>query len=324
MIAYILKRFIYLVPLLIGITLISFFIIHLAPGKPGAMQDFNPKVSLEVRERLAHLYGLDKPLYIQYFDWVKRIVVFDFGRSFVDDRKVQDKIFERLPITILIELLSLILILLVSIPIGVISAVRKDSIFDKVSTVIVFIGFAVPTFWLGLIMMLVFGVKLDLLPVSGIVSLQFDEFTLVEKIVDILKHLVMPVFILSFTSLAGMSRYMRGNMLEIIHQDYIRTARAKGLSERLVIYKHALKNALLPVVTILGLSIPGLIGGSVITETIFAIPGMGRLFFDSVMSRDYPTVMGLLVIGAVLTLLGNFIADISYSYVDPRIRLKER
>ncbi len=324
MIGYIFKRIVYLVPLLIGITLISFFIIHLAPGKPGPMQDFNPKVSLEVRERLARLSGFDKPLYIQYFDWVKKIARFDFGRSFVDDRLVSEKILERLPITLLIEFLSLVLILLISIPLGVISAVKKDSFFDKFTTVFVYIGFAMPTFWLGLILMLIFGVKLGILPISGIVSLQFEDLDLLGKIMDVLRHLILPVFILSFTSLAGMSRYMRGNMLEVIHQDYIRTARAKGLSERSVIYKHALKNALLPVVTILGLSIPALIGGSVITETIFAIPGMGRLFFESVMARDYSVVMGLLVIGAILTLIGNFIPDIPYSYVDPRIRLKNR
>lgn len=324
MISYIIKRIIYFIPLLIGITLISFFIIHLAPGKPASLQDFNPKISLEVRDRMMHLYGLDKPLYVQYFEWVKRIVKFDFGRSFVDNRLVKDKILERLPVTLLIEILSLIFILLISIPIGVMSAVWKDSIFDKISTIFVFIGFAVPTFWLGLILMLIFGVRLDWFPVSGIVSLQFDEFSIIEKIIDVARHIVLPVFILSFTSLAGMSRYMRGNMLEVIHQDYIRTARAKGLSEQTVIFKHALKNALLPVVTILGLSIPGLIGGSVITETIFAIPGLGRLGFESVMARDYPTIMAILVITAVLTLLGNFIADVSYSYVDPRIRVKNR
>src|SRR3989338_5601372 len=189
-------------------------------------------------------------------------------------------------------------------------------------TVFVFIGFAMPTFWLSLILMDLVGVRWGVLPISGIKSLEFDKFGLFEKIIDILKHLVLPVFVSSFGGLAGISRYMRSNMVHVLKQDYVRTARAKGLAEKDVIYKHGLRNALLPVVTILGLAIPGLIGGSVIFESIFGIPGMGRLFYDSVMARDYPVIMGILVIGAGLTLLGNLLADISYAAVDPRIKLE--
>ncbi len=232
-----------------------------------------------------------------------------------------DKILERLPITITINLLSLVLIIAVAVPIGVLSAVHQDSLFDKVMSVIVFIGFAVPTFWLALLMMIFFGIHLGWLPISGLRSLNYEYLSTWGQWTDLAKHLILPVFISAFGGLAGLSRYMRANMLEVIRQDYILTARAKGLSERQVIYKHALRNALLPAITILGLSIPGLIGGSVIFETIFAIPGMGQLFYMSVMARDYPTVMGILLIGAVLTLAGNLIADVSYAAADPRIRI---
>jgi peptide/nickel transport system permease protein len=245
----------------------------------------------------------------------------DFGRSFSQDgRLVIDKIKERLPVTIFINLTSLLLILAVAIPLGVLSATYRHSFFDKATTVFVFIGFAMPTFWLALLLMILFGVHLGWLPISGLKSLNYEYLPPAAQIWDRISHLILPIFISAFGGLAGMSRYMRSNMLEVIRQDYIITARAKGLSNRQVIFKHALRNALLPVITILGLSIPGLIGGSVIFETIFAIPGMGQLFYASVMARDYPTIMGMLVIGAILTLLGNLIADVSYALADPRIR----
>jgi peptide/nickel transport system permease protein len=251
------------------------------------------------------------------------IVKLDFGRSFIDDRPVINKILERLPVTLLINVLSLFFILLIAIPIGVKSAVGENSFFDKTSTVLVFVGFAVPGFWLALICMDLFSIKLGVLPISGLFSLDYEYFSAKEKIFDLLRHLVLPVFVSAFGSLAGMSRYARNSMLEILHQDYIRTAKAKGLPEKTVIYKHALKNALLPIVTILGLSVPGLIGGSVIFESVFSIPGMGRLFYEAVMARDYPLIMAELVIGAALTLAGNLLADIGYSYVDPRIRMEK-
>ncbi|MDI6790584.1 MAG: ABC transporter permease [Thermodesulfobacteriota bacterium] len=324
MATYILKRLFLMIPIFLGITVISFAVLHLAPGAPTEMQTMmQPKVSLEARARLNAIYGLDKPLHIQYFDWLKRLVRFDFGRSFSsDNRPVQEKIMERLPITLFVNILSLVLILVVAIPIGVLSAVHRYSLFDKATTLFVFVGFATPTFWLALLLMLVFGVYLDWLPISGLKSLNYEYLGLWGKVVDLGKHLILPVLLSAFGGLAGLSRYMRSNMLEVIRQDYILTARAKGLAERVVIYKHALRNALLPVVTVLGLSIPGLIGGSVIFESIFAIPGMGQLFYGAVMARDYPVVMGELVIGAVLTLIGNLVADISYALVDPRIRVR--
>jgi len=323
MLFYLLKRLLFMIPLFLGITLISFIVIHLAPGSPvDIYTEFNPKVSPEFQEKLKKLYGLDKPLYEQYWLWLKRLLKLDFGRSFSPDgRPVWEKIKERLPITITINLLSMFLIFIVAIPLGVIAAVKHGRLFDKITTVIVFIGYATPGFWLALLLMMLFGIKLGWLPLSGLKSLNYETLNPFSKFLDLTKHLILPVFVSAFGGLAGLSRFVRASMLEVIRQDYILTARAKGLPGKVVIYKHALKNALLPVITILGLSVPGLIGGSVIFESIFAIPGMGQLFYASVMSRDYPTIMGCLVIGAVLTLLGNLIADISYALVDPRIRV---
>jgi peptide/nickel transport system permease protein len=323
MLRYIAKRLIFMAPMLVGITIICFAVMHLAPGSPTDLQtQMNPRASAEAQERLRAMYDLDKPLYHQYWIWVKKLAVLDLGQSFsTDHRPVADKILERLPITILLNILSLILILAIAIPIGVLSAVHQNSLFDKLTSVFVFIGFAMPTFWLALLLMILFGVQLGWLPISGIRSLNYEYLPAGAAFWDLIKHLILPVMLSAFGGLAGLSRYMRSNMLEVIRQDYIMTARAKGLSERVVIYKHALRNALLPVITILGLSIPGLIGGSVIFETIFAIPGMGQLFYMSVMARDYPVVMGILFIGAVLTLLGNLIADVSYAVADPRIRV---
>ncbi len=320
---YLIKRVLFMIPLLLGITVICFFVMRLAPGSPTDLQtQMNPKASAEMKERLMSMYELDKPIHVQYWSWLKKLGRGDLGTSFSSDhRPVSDKILERLPITILINFLSLLIIIAVAVPIGVLSAVHQDSLFDKVTAVFVFIGFAVPTFWLALLLMIFFGISLGWLPISGLRSLNYEYLSAWGQLVDLAKHLILPVFISAFGGLAGLSRYMRANMLEVIRQDYILTARAKGLRERQVIYKHALRNALLPAITILGLSIPGLIGGSVIFETIFAIPGMGQLFYMSVMARDYPTVMGILLIGAILTLVGNLIADVSYALADPRIRI---
>jgi peptide/nickel transport system permease protein len=327
MLLYILRRIVLSIPLLIGITLISFLVIHLAPGEPtGIHTDLNPRVTAASKAQLRHLYGLDEPLPIQYLKWAWRSARLDFGRSFSPDgRKVTEKIGERIPVTLFLSLLEMLVIVAIALPIGILSATRQYSFFDKATTIFVFIGFAIPTFWLALLCMNLFGVHLGWLPLSGLKSMDYSSLSWGGKLLDRIRHLLLPVLVGSFGGLAGFSRYMRSTMLEVIRQDYIRTARAKGLPERMVIYHHALRNALLPVVTILGLSVPGLIGGGVIFETIFAIPGMGQLFYGSVMARDYPVIMGILVIGAVLTLLGNLLADICYALVDPRIRLsKER
>jgi peptide/nickel transport system permease protein len=324
MLRYLLKRLLVLIPTFIGITLVCFAVIHLAPGEPTALQsELNPDISKQAIERMKTHYGLDKPVYVQYALWMKNLARLDFGRSISsDERPVWEKIKERLPITIYINIAALLLEFLLAIPLGILSAVRRGSLYDRAVTVIVFIGFSIPGFWLALICMDFFGVRLGWLPISGVISPDFTQLGITGKIWDVTKHLMLPVFISAFGSLAGLSRYMRASMLEIVKQDYILTARAKGLSEFAVIYRHAMRNAMLPVITILGLSVPGLIGGSVIFESIFAIPGLGQLFYQAIMMRDYNMIMGSLTIGAVLTLLGNLVADIAYSVADPRIRVK--
>ncbi len=322
MTAYILRRLLGFLPVLFLITVISFGIMHLAPGKPtDAGMQFNPKVSLEARQRMEKLYGLDQPLYRQYVNWLSRLARLEFGRSFIDDRPVMEKVIERLPVTLAINISSLLLILLITIPLGVMAAVRPGGLFDRLTTFLVFIGYSMPSFWLALLCIAFFGVTLRWLPVSGLHALEVESFGWFRYWLDAAWHLVLPVGIAAFVSLAGMSRYMRTNMVEVLRQDYIRTARAKGVPERRVLFHHGLRNALLPVITILGLSLPDLIGGSVIAETIFSIPGMGRLFYEAVMARDYSVVMALVTIGAVLTMLGNFLADVAYAYADPRIRV---
>ncbi len=322
MLRYVARRLLFMIPLIVGITLISFIVVRLAPGGPVEMAtDLSPKVTAEARERLRAYYGLDRPLHVQYLSWLGRVATLDFGTSFSPDgRPVIDKIAERVPVTLGINLLSLGFIFAVAVPIGVYSAARQGSRFDRTSTVILFAGYAVPPFWLALLLMILFGVHLGWLPISGLVSLEYESLNLAGKLWDRTRHLILPIFVSAFTGAAGLSRYMRSNMLEVIRQDYIATARAKGLSERTVMFRHAMRNALLPFVTILGLSVPGLIGGSVIFEQIFAIPGLGRLFYQAVMSRDYPLIMGELVIGALLTLVGNLLADVGYALADPRIR----
>ncbi|HXZ24947.1 MAG TPA: ABC transporter permease [Nitrospiria bacterium] len=305
---------------LLGITVLTFGIMHLAPGEPTVVQsEMNPKVSAQAREQLRKLYGLDQPLWKQYNNWLVRLVRLDFGSTFTDGRPVTTVIAEKIPITLIINLLSLLLIVAVSLPVGVYAAVRHHSWFDKATTVFVFLGFAMPTFWLALLLMLLFGVYLGWLPISGYETLGIP-MSFGERLIDWGRHLLLPVFVSAFGGLAGFSRYVRSSMLEVTLQDYIRTARAKGLDERTVVYKHAFRNALIPIVTLLGLSVPGLIGGSVIFETIYAIPGMGQLFYQAVTARDYPVVMGITVIGAILTLLGNFAADLSYALVNPKVK----
>ena len=322
MLNYLIRRLLMMIPLMLGITIITFGVIHLAPGEPiDKMTDMNPKISAQAKQRMREMYHLDKPLHVQYGMWISRLLVLDFGRSFSsDNRPVLDKITERIPITLSINIISLVIIFILSIPIGVWSATHPYSLFDKGSTLFVFIGFSAPGFWLALLLMILFGVQLGWLPISGIRSINHELFSTWGKFIDYVRHLAMPILLSSLTSLAFLSRIARQNMLEVIRQDYIITARAKGCGDNSVMYKHALRNALLPVITIVGLSIPALIGGSVIFETVFSIPGMGQLFFESVMSRDYPLVMGILVIGAALTLIGNLVADLSYAAVDPRIR----
>ncbi len=327
MFGYALRRLILAIPLLIGITFVSFLVIHLAPGEPVENQsgESSTQSDAKLRERLREIYGLDKPLHVQYWNWVTRLARLDFGRSFSPDaRPVLQKIGERLPITLLLNIVELMIIVMLAIPIGVLSATRQYSTFDKITTVFVFVGFATPDFWLALMLMILFGVQLGWLPISGLRSPTWEYLAFWRQQWDFVAHLALPILVATFGGLAGFSRYMRQSMLEVVRQDYIQSARAKGLPESVVIGKHALRNALLPIVTVLGLSLPGLIGGSVIVESIFAIPGMGQLMVQAVFERDYPVIMGNLVIVATLTLVANLIADLTYSLVDPRIRVAAR
>lgn len=324
MFAYILKRLVMMVPVMVGITMISFIVINLAPGSPTDLQtELNPKMTPEIVEKLRKHYELDKPIHIRYLKWLKNISILDFGRSFSPDgRKVIEKIGERIPITLTINLLSIILIIVISVPFGIFISVKKGSTSERLLSFVSFIFYSIPSFWFALILITVFGVYMGILPISGLRSLNYSNLSLWGKLIDLCKHLILPVIVASIGSIAGFSRYMASNFDDVLRQEYITLAKIKGLPESLILRRHALKNALLPVITILGLSIPGLIGGSVIVESIFSIPGMGELFYKSVMARDYPVIMGMLVISSFLTLLGNLIADICYAIVDPRIRLK--
>lgn len=316
------KKILWILTVFIGITIISFAVIHLAPGSPTDLETtMNPQADAEARERLEKFYGLDQPLHVQYISWLSRLVHLDFGNSMSSDaRPVLDIICEALPVTLWLNITSLVLTLLLAIPIGVFAAKYRGKLWDKISTLIVFVGFAMPSFWLALLLILYFSIDLQWFPISGLKSFTYDSLSTWGKITDIAHHLALPLFISVFGSLAGMSRYMRSSILEILQQDFILAARAKGLPERIVLFRHALGNAMLPMITLLGLSIPGLIGGSVIIESIFSLPGMGQLFYKAVMSRDYSLIMGNLVLGAGLTLMGNIIADICYGLADPRIR----
>ncbi|MCB5184444.1 ABC transporter permease [Methylobacillus gramineus] len=334
MLNYLLKRLFWMIPLLIGISLVSFLIIHLAPGDITTTEaGFDPKASEESRQKLREIYHLDKPVIVQYGLWLERMVKLDFGTSFASHQRpvflqTKDKdgnvtpgmIEEALPITLLINVLSLALILVIALPLGVISALTQNRAPDRAITLFVFIGFAIPGFWLALLLMYWTGVVHDWLPISGLHSQGADAMNWFAYTLDTLKHLTLPVLISGLSGLAGISLFVRNGMLDVLHQDYIVTARAKGLPENTVVYGHALRNALLPLITILGLSIPGLIGGSVIAESIFAIPGMGKLFYDAVLMRDFPVIMGILTIGSALTLLGNLLADVAYAWADPRVR----
>lgn len=320
--------------MLIGISLISFFIMHLAPGDITTTESsFDPKASEESRQKLRELYNLDKPVIVQYGLWLKRMATLDFGTSFASHQRpvfweVTDTqgnvrkgmIQQALPITLLINILSLILIIAAALPLGIVSALTRNRLPDRAITLFVFVGFAVPGFWLALLLMYWTGVVNNWLPISGLHSIGHENMGTIAQILDTLKHLFLPVFISALSGLAGISLFVRNGMLDVLHQDYITTARAKGLDENAVVYGHALRNALLPLITIFGLSIPGLIGGSVIAESIFAIPGMGKLFYDAVLMRDFPVIMGILTIGAALTLIGNLLADLAYAWADPRVR----
>jgi len=321
---YLIKRFLLMLPTLFGVALVTFVLIRVIPGDVVELRysGDSGSVSQEIIDRERARIGLDRPVWQQFLTWMAGVVRLDFGRSYSPDgRPVLDKIAERIPITLGLNLLEILIVFALAVPLGILSATRQYSLFDKSMTVFVFVGFATPDFWLALLLMILFGVQLGWLPISGLRSLNFEYLPFWAQVWDILSHLILPLLVATIGGLAGLSRYMRGSLLEVIRQDYIRTAMAKGLSRRVVIFKHAVRNAVIPVVTLFGLMLPGLLGGSVIIETVFAIPGMGQLFYQSAFSRDEPVLMALIVIGASLSLFGNILADVSYALADPRIRV---
>ena len=317
MASFILRRLAQMFVTLVGISIISWVIITLAPGGPIGLT-LDPKASPKVIEQMMKNYDLDKPIYQQYFLWLKKLFT---GKlySFKDGRPVMQKINERIWNTLLLNLVATIIIFSLAIPLGVFSAKRQYSFLDTLGTFGAYLGVSAPSFWLAYLLILgtvlLFGY-----PVLGMRSFVTEDFTTTEIVLDRIWHLMLPSIIMAIHGIASLSRYTRSSMLEVIRQDYIRTAKAKGVSEETVYYKHGLRNALLPTITIFGFMIPGLIGGSIIMETVFAWPGIGQLAYQAILARDYPVLMTLNTIAAVLTLIGNFIADILYGIADPRIR----
>jgi peptide/nickel transport system permease protein len=314
---YLIRRLLYTLVTLIGISIMSWVIITQAPGSPIALT-LDPKVSPKIIEQMEKNYDLDKPVYQQYFLWLKRLFTGNLY-SFKDGRPVMKKIGERIWNTLLLNLVAMLIIFSLAIPLGIFSAKRQYSFLDNLGTFGAYLGISIPSFWLAYLLILG-TVKLFGYPVLGMRSFVTEDFTTVEIILDRLWHLMLPSIILAIGGIAALSRYTRSSMLEVIRQDYIRTAKSKGLPQETVYYKHALRNALLPIITLFGFLIPGLIGGSIIMETVFAWPGIGRLAYQAVLARDYPVVMTINTITAVLVLIGNFVADILYAIADPRIR----
>jgi peptide/nickel transport system permease protein len=325
MIRYILKRLLQSIPLLLGILTATFFMIHLAPGDPMDMylepqrqRQMDPEVIELIRKR----YGLDQPVYVQYVKWVANVARGDFGESFRYRRPVRGMLAEAIPYTLQLTVLALLLDALVGIALGIISAVKQYSALDKAVTLGSLIVYAIPGFWLALMLVLVFSVQLNWFPTSQTRSMDYDLLSGGQQVLDRLWHLVLPVFVMGVASAAGTARYMRNRLLEVLNEEYVVAARARGFPERTVIVKHAVRNALIPIVTIYGLSLPFLLGGATIIESIFAWPGMGRLTVEAVGARDYPIIMATTMIAATLTVLGNLLADVALTVVDPRVSLE--
>lgn len=321
MLTFIIRRILASIPLLLLVSVLMYLIMYLAPGGPLAMLTMNPRIRPEDVQRIIHMMGLDKPWYLQYWTWLMAYIRGDWGTSFQTHREVFDMIMNRLPNTLQLMGISMVFALMLAIPIGIYSAIRQYSWFDHASTGFSYFGYSMPIFWFGLMLQLFFAYYLyKWTGVHWFYSANMYSVGHEHDIVNRLQHLALPVMTLSIASIAGWSRYQRASMLEVINSDYLRTARAKGLPERTVILKHALRNAMIPLITILTLDIAALFSGAVVTETVFGWPGMGRLFYDAVVSRDYPVVMGSVMLFSVMVVVFNLIADILYAVFDPRIR----
>ncbi|MBN1496829.1 MAG: ABC transporter permease [Spirochaetes bacterium] len=329
---YIVKRLFLLVPTLLGITFITYLMIRLAPGDytklqlgmEGALK--SGSISKEILEQEKKLYGLDKPIVVGYAEWLWKFARLDFGTSRKDGRPVAQRIADALPITLTLNIITMIIIYIISIPMGIISAVKKGSLYDRFSSLLLFVLYSLPHFWIALLLLLYLGSGeyLNLFPLGGIHSDWAGGAGPLVRFLDFCWHLVLPVITLTYAEFAFLARYTRANMLEVINQQYIMTARAKGLSEKKVVFVHAFRNSLIPLVTLMATLLPGLLGGTVIVESIFSIPGIGMLSFEAILSRDIPVIMAITTIAAVLTLLGILLADLMYSLVDPRIRLEAK
>ncbi len=318
---YIVRRILQMIPIIIGVSLIIFFIITLIPGNFIDARAQGAHMTLEQVNHLKELYGVNEPIHIKYLKWIKGAVKFDFGDSFTHQAPVSKVIDTFVWNSFTIAAIAFLLELLIAVPIGIICATRQYSKLDYLFTVIALVGISLPSFFLGLILIKFFAVDLKILPLAGL-DTPGTNYAGIQFLFDRLRHIILPSFVLAFISIGAMMRYTRTAVLEIIRQDYIRTARAKGLSEKVVIYKHALRNALIPIVTLIGLSLPALFAGAIITESIFGIPGIGKIALDAVSKRDYPLLMGFSMFVAVLTLAGNLLSDILYAIVDPRVKLK--
>jgi len=321
---FVIKRLLQSVLLILLVLTITFFLLHFATGDPIAKYFIRPEISPHTVEMMRSKFGLDRPIAEQYIKWVASFMRGDFGFSLHYNRPVRDLIFEAVPNTLRLTVAALLLYIVIGISLGILSAVKKDTIFDKANTIAALFIYSIPSFWLSLMLIFLFSLKLGILPSSHMQSFGLSGAGWFEILCDRAKHLVMPAFVLGVASAAGMARYMRGSMLDVLREDYIRTARAKGLENRRVFLKHAFRNAAIPVVTIIGLSIPFLLGGSVVIEKIFSWPGMGRLAVDAIYARDYPLVLAINFVVGVLVILGNLMADVGYALLDPRIKITDK
>ena len=302
------------------ISLISFVAINLAPNSFFASGELNPNITPEAIEELKAIYGLDKPLYIQFFSWIYSILQLDFGISFTSGEKVKEEILSRIPITLTINIVSMILIFIISLYFGIKSAMKKNSIFDRFTNQLSLLSFSMPSFYLALVLVLVFSIKFELFPIAGLHSVPNDGS--LNYYLDFAWHLTLPIFIIVFGGIGSLILYIRALTIEILKSDYIFFARARGLDNKKILRYYILPNLYPPVITLLGLSLPGVIGGSVILETIFSIDGMGLLFYQSALSHDYPVIMGILIIGAFLTLIGTMFADLILLKLNPNYNEK--
>lgn len=319
--AYILRRILLMVPMLLGISAVSFFVMHLAPGGPLTELQFNPEISSATLEQIREHYGLHLPVWQQYLVWLQRIVTEgDLGRSIQFHAPVSHIIMSRAVNTILLSVSSMILAWGVALPIGIHAARHQHGWSDRLLTGLAFVGVSIPNFFLALCLLYLVVTWQLPLPIGGATSIDYDQLSLWGKIVDRARHLFLPTIVLGTSSMAGLSRFMRGNLLEQLNQDYVMTARAKGLSERVVVYRHAVRNAINPLITLFGFELGGILGGAALTEIVTGYPGLGSVMLQAVRSMDYYLVMGALLIGGVLLILGNLIADILLAWADPRIR----